>query len=96
MSNKLSARAIEAMKSIANNPSWDILVDEYIIPQMETLNSVYDVKDLIDKGRPTEDLKADVYARIKAYGMIEMIVVSINKYRKDKKDNFIDPRDLME
>ena len=93
---KLSAKAVEAMKSIANNPSWDTLIEEYIMPKMETLNSVYDVRDLIEKGRNTEDLKADIYARIKAYGMIEMMVVEINRYRKDKKDNFIDPRDEME
>jgi hypothetical protein len=96
MIKHLPTQTVEAMKSIANNPAWDILVEGFIIPEMEKLNSVYDIKDLVDKCIPEIDLKADVLARIKAYGKIEMIIMGINKYRKEKSDPFSNEMDNME
>lgn len=77
--SKLSDRTIKAMKDLANSSSWNIVYNNFILPKMQELESVYQAQDYIDKCRTDYELRAEILANIKAYGRMDMIVNEINK-----------------
>ncbi len=77
---KITDRLIKAMKQLAQTSYWQIVCEDFIIPKMEELESIYDAKDMIDKAKTDYELRSEILANIKAYGKMDMIINAINKY----------------
>lgn len=72
-----------AMQQLASSTYWDIVRDEFIIPEMQKINNVYNDLDLAENER---DFKAKYLAKQIAFGKIEMIISKIDSYCKKTKD----------
>lgn len=67
-----------ALKELSENASYDLVLDEFIIPEMRKLmliDDTFDIK-LSDK-----DIKIELLARQKAYKILENIFDTINRAR---------------
>ena len=76
-----------AMKQLASSSYWKIVRDEYIISEMQKINSIYDAKDYIEKARTDYELRAEILACIRAFGKVETIITKIDSYDRGNKEN---------
>ena len=67
-----------ALKELSENASYDLVMEEFISPEMRKLMLIDDTFDIT---LPDNDLKVEILARQKAYKVLETIFDTINRAR---------------
>lgn len=67
-----------ALKELSENASYDLVMEEFIIPEMRKLMLIDDTFDIT---LPDNDIKVEILARQKAYKVLETIFDTINRAR---------------
>ena len=67
-----------ALKELSENASYDLVMEEFIIPEMRKLMLIDDTFDIT---LPDSDIKVEILARQKAYKVLETIFDTINRTR---------------
>ena len=65
-----------ALKELSENASYDLVMEEFIIPEMRKLMLIDDTFDIT---LPDNDIKVEILARKKAYTVLETIFDTINR-----------------